>query len=77
MKADDVRRYLHAEPFRPFLIHIADGGCLSVKNEDFVALAPSGREMTVYLPDDSAEIVDMVMVTRLEISTRGGARKSR
>jgi hypothetical protein len=77
MKADDFRRYLHAEPFRPFKIHLADGGCLPVKHEDFVAMAPSGRELTVYLPDNSLHFVEMVMITRLEIPAGNGTKKSR
>jgi len=79
MKADEIRRLLHAQPFRPFVIHVADGGHLLVKHEDFVALAPSGREMLVYRHDkqDDYEIVDLLLVTRLEVGTRNGARKPR
>jgi hypothetical protein len=51
MKIQEVRKLLHAEPFRPFLIHVADGGRIPVRHEDFVALAPTGREMIVYQPD--------------------------
>ena len=77
MKADYFRRHLHAEPFRPFKIHMADGGCLPVEHADFVAMAPSGRELTVYLPDNSVHFVEMVMITRLEIPARNGIKKSR
>ena len=74
MKADEIRKLLHADPFRPFTVHVADGGRLLVKHEDFVALAPSGREMLVYRHDkpDDYEIVD---VTRLEVMTRNGVKK--
>lgn len=76
MKIDEVRKLLHAHPFRPFLIHFADGGSLTVKHEDFVALAPTGREMIVYQPDGDYQVVDVMLVTRLQVSTRNGARKS-
>ena len=39
MKADEVRKLVLARPFRPFVVHVADGGDLPVKHEDFVALA--------------------------------------
>ena len=79
MKADEIRKLLHSRPFRPFIIHVADGGRLFVKHEDFVALSPSGREMLVYRPDkaDDYQVVDTLLVTRLEISARNGARKPR
>ena len=51
MKIKEVRKLLHAEPFRPFLVYVADGGRIPVKHEDFVALAPTGREMIVYQTD--------------------------
>ena len=79
MKADEIRKLLHDRPFRPFVVHVADGGRLLVKHEDFVALAPSGREMIVYRPDkaDDYQVVDIMLVTRLEIAARNGAKKPR
>jgi hypothetical protein len=56
---------------------VADRGRIPVKHEDFVALAPPGREMIVYLPDGDYQIVDVVLVTRLQVSARNGARKPR
>jgi hypothetical protein len=77
MKIDEVRGLLHASPFRPFVVHIADGGRLAVDHEDFVAIAPTGREMIVYLSNGSHQIVDAMLVTRLELSAKRGARKRR
>ena len=79
MKADEIRKLLHAQPFRPFVIHVADGGRLVVKHEDFVALSPSGRTMLVYRHNkaDDYQVVDVLMVTRLETAARNGATKTR
>jgi hypothetical protein len=77
MKADDIRKLLHAEPFRPFFVHLADGGRLLVKHPDLVALSGSGREMTVYRHDkpDDYQAVDIMLVTRLEVAARNGAKR--
>lgn len=64
MKIDKIRDMLHAKPFRPFWIHLADGGRLAVPHEDFVAIEPAGREIIVFRPDNSFQIVDMLLVTR-------------
>ena len=76
MKISEIRNLLHAEPFRPFAIHVADGGRIRVVHPDFVAVAPTGREMSVYQPDGDHQIIDVLMVTRLEINTRNGSKKS-
>ena len=76
MKIDEVRRLLHAQPFRPFLIHFADGGRVPVKHEDFVALAPTGREMIVYQADGDYQVVDIMLVTRLQVLRKNGAKKA-
>lgn len=76
MKIADVSKLLHAQPFRPFIIHFADGGRVTVQHEDFVALAPTGREMLVYQPDGDYQVVDVMLVTRLQVLTRNGTGKS-
>ena len=79
MKADEIRKLLHQSPFRPFVVHVADGGRLLVKHEDYVALAPSGREMLVYRHDrpDDYQVVEIMLITRLEITTRNSSKKTR
>ena len=75
MKIEEVRKLLHAQPFRPFHIHVADAGRIPVKHEDFVALAPTGRELIVYQPDGDYQIVDVLLVTRLQVLHRSGTKK--
>lgn len=74
MKIDKIREALHAQPFRPFSIHHADGGSIPVEHEDFVALEPAGRELLVYAPDNTHHIVDVTLVTRLEVRGKNGTR---
>lgn len=75
MKIAEIRKLLHAQPFRRFIIHVADGGRIPVKHEDFVALAPTGREMLVYQSNGDYQVVDVPLVTRLEVTAKNGARK--
>lgn len=79
MKIERIREALHAKPFRRFEIHLADGGRIPVEHEDFVALEPAGREFSVYLPDGTHQIMDVMLVTRLELTPRNGVhpRKKR
>jgi hypothetical protein len=67
MTADQVRLMRDANPFIPFTIHLADGRSLLVPHRDFVSLSPGGRIIIVYRGDDSCSIVDLFLVTELEV----------
>ena len=76
MKIGKVRETLRAQPFRPFWIHLADGGRIPVEHEDFAALEPAGRELIVYLQNSTHHIVDVMLITRLEVKARNGAKRT-
>ena len=75
MKIEEIRKLLHAQPFRSFAIHVADGRGIPVKHEDFVALAPTGREMIAYQPDGDYQVVDVLQVARVKVLTRNGGNR--
>jgi hypothetical protein len=78
MTIDRVREFYNAQPFRPFVIHLADGRDIAVHHPDFLAAAPSGRTIVVYQPDDTMNVIDLLLVTDLEICGRtNGARRRR
>jgi hypothetical protein len=67
MTTEQLRAMREANPFRPFTIHLADGRTLDVPYRDFVSLSPSGRIIIVYQPNDAFNVVDLYLVTDLEI----------
>lgn len=67
MTIEQLRKLYQAEPFRPFVMHLADGRQIPVLHPEFIASAPSGRTITVYQPDDTANIIDLLLVTDLEV----------
>lgn len=80
MTIEKVRDFYEAQPFCPFVMHLADGRAIPVQHPEFIAAAPSGRTVTVYQPDDTLNIVDLLLVTDLEIQAgkgKNGARKRR
>ncbi|MGD0077203.1 MAG: hypothetical protein ABSB91_01095 [Sedimentisphaerales bacterium] len=74
MTIGKVKEFYDALPFRAFTIHLADGRKIPVRHREFVALSPSGRTMIVYQPDDSHDIIDILLVTSLEV--RNGKHSS-
>ena len=71
MTGEEMRNQLHAQPFRPFVLRLADGTRIPVHHPDFVAISPSGRIMTVYQPDDSSNVLDVMLVIGLEFQPNG------
>jgi hypothetical protein len=69
MTAEQLRSMRDANPFRPFTIHLADGRSLAVPHRDFVSQSPGGRTIIVYRPDDSFSVVDLYLVTELEVQS--------
>lgn len=67
MTAEQLRAMREANPFRPFTIHLADDRTLDVPHRDFMSLSPSGRIIIVYQPNDAFNVVDLYLVTDLEV----------
>ena len=73
MTIEPIQRLYHAEPFQPFVLHLADGRNVPVHHREFLASAPSGRTVIVYQPDDSFNIVDLLLVTDVEVRPATGS----
>ncbi len=69
MTIAQLRDLCSAQPFRPFVLHLADGRKVGVGHPEVVAAAPGGRAITVHQPDDTMDVVDLISVTDLEIKS--------
>jgi len=65
---EQLRNAYSAQPFRPFIIHLADGREIPVRHREFMMAVPSGRTVVVCQPDDTLNIIDLLLVTDLEIA---------
>ena len=76
MTIERIRELLGLRPFQPFVMHLADGREIAVQHQEFVAMSPSGRTVVVYQPDDSMSIVDLLLVTDLEVRRNGRSKST-
>jgi hypothetical protein len=70
MKSEKLREAMHAAPFHPFTIHVADGRSLHVPHPDFIAIMGHGRTAFVTSPIEQTPsyfTVDVPMITQLEV----------
>jgi hypothetical protein len=77
MTTSEIRKLHEASPFRPFVIHMADGRKIRVAHPEFMATAPSSRMVVVFQTDGSFEIVDVLLVTALQVRSNGAGKKRR
>ncbi len=67
MTIEQLRNLYNAQPFRPFVIHLADGRSVPVNHREFIMSVPSGRTVFVAQPHDTINIVNLPLVTDLEL----------
>jgi hypothetical protein len=63
MTIEQIKKLYDAQPFQPFVIHLASGREVPVAHRDFIMAAPSGRTLVVALPDDTFDIIDLLLVS--------------
>lgn len=76
MTVEQLRAVHQANPFKAFTLHLADGQSHHVPHRDFLSQSPSGRTLIVYHEDESFSMIDLLLVTELEV-TNGKARRPR
>jgi hypothetical protein len=78
MTIEQMHDAWHAKPFKPFMIHLADGRKLAIQSREYLSSSPCGRTFIVWQPDDHMHIVDLLLVTGLVFkSAANGAGKRR
>ncbi len=67
MTVEQLRHWHQAQPFAPFIVHLADGEKISVPHPEFLSHSPSGRTVIIHGEGESLSVVDLLLVTRLEV----------
>jgi len=67
VRSENLYEVIHAAPFQPFALCLADGTRVSVPHPDFIAHVPGGRTAAVFGRDESLHIVDVMLVAKIEI----------
>jgi len=75
MTVQEIRKLYDAHPFRRFTIHMADGRRIRVGHPEFMATAPAARTVVVYQTSGSFDIIDLLLVTALEVEANGAYAK--
>jgi len=77
MTIDKIHSLYLAEPFQPFVIHVADGRNIPVISREFISTVPSGRTVVVSDADDRLHIIELLLVTELEVKPKSNGKTKR
>jgi hypothetical protein len=63
---EQVCSAMHAQPFRPFTVHLVDGRTYFVRHPDFIAVSPHprGRDLTIH-DDAGPHFIDLGLVVEI------------
>jgi hypothetical protein len=74
MTIEQMRRLYQAHPFRPFVVHMADGHEIPVVSPEFISFTPS---VIIHHGKDAFDIVDLLLVTSLKVQDKEDTRRRR
>jgi hypothetical protein len=77
MTIEQLRQRHGAQRFRPFEIHLADSRTLTVEHPEMLSQSQTGRTIAVARPDDTIEIIDLLLVVSLKPVANGSPRRGR
>lgn len=65
MTVEQLQNALKAKPFRPFRLCLPDGEIVPVTHPEWAIFSPSKRTITIYEPDDTAHILDLLLISEI------------
>ncbi len=67
VKAEDLHEAIHAEPFQPFDLMLADGTRLPIPHPDCISHPIQlSRRVVVWTPDDRVNILDVALLSGVD-----------
>jgi hypothetical protein len=67
MRVEEIREAQRAEPFRPFVLHLADGRQFVVDHPESILLSRNNRTVVVDDIEGNIELIDSMLVTSMTI----------
>jgi hypothetical protein len=77
MTIEQLKKVHQAVPFRAFVLHMADGRKIPVRHRDFLSHSETGRTVVVHHDGDDFSILDVLMITEIEVANGNGLTSRR
>jgi hypothetical protein len=67
MRSEDIRKVQHAQPFQPFVVHVADGRQFTINHPEFILVSKSERTVVIDDVQGNLEILDPLLISSLSV----------
>jgi hypothetical protein len=67
-----IRKAINARPFRPFTVRVAGRRSYTVPHPEFATIGPQNGTLVIWHEDGGASIVDMLMITGIDVPPPAG-----
>lgn len=67
MTREHIRELYDAQLFKRFIIRMADGREIEVRHREFMMISPGGRTVVLFDPKNRMHILDVMLITELEV----------
>ena len=67
MTTEEIQERIEQKPFQPFKVRLTDGAEIDVPTGDQAHLHPNGSTLFVHLDRGGTKIIDITMVTALQV----------
>ncbi len=65
----DIREHLNAQPFVPFVIHVADGRAFRVPTPDHAHVQPNRARIVVFSEDGALHILPGLLISGIAVDS--------
>ena len=65
MVAEEIRAVLHAQPFRPFTVHLSDGKEVCIHHHDYAWLLPSGFQLIFESAGGKVHLINVAQIAEI------------
>ena len=77
MTVEQLREVHRARPFQPFTLQLADGKEVAVRHPEFLSFSQRGRTIAVATSEDVIRLIDIMLVTSIEVGNGKASRHRR
>jgi hypothetical protein len=67
VRTESLHETIHAQPFRPFALMLADGTRVPVAHPEWILHPPGARTAVVMEPNERVRILDVALVLGVEL----------
>ena len=72
MIPEAIKARLTSAPFKPFVLQMGSGEIFKVEHPELVSLSPGGRRMILWIGDEKAIDIDVLLIESLREAGKNG-----